>query len=429
MSNTSPAAAPSEPPRAKPTRSSEAHADPALPPPRPHEVKRRRLCITNSLPVWPASPQGGTPSESGASPALIPRSPADVESTDWWSPDQLSLESPRRFALEQLRRYILDFRQTDRDDFWQRKSGKAVLSVVICKSQDGDDSWAVHRGMNTEVSLPAGSLCAERAAIGRAASSFQRASDILVVATADPEDKINPLWPCEVCQSWFAKLRAVNPNISVLAIETAACERFVVRVNGETQPPPMAPLPPSIATCRWRDRVVLAEGICEMPWDAQETVYIDGAWAFMHSAHQHILRVARMRGSHLLVGIHSDEVLEKECRRPPLESFGERLERVLHNRYVSSVLKDAPWMLTQEMLFSLGIKRVITGSVDKLRDVGRQDRGPDPYGVARDRNILEVVPSLDGTTESSHQEARAARASNARLPQQGEVPAENFNEP
>ena len=42
-----------------------------------------------------------------------------------------------------------------------------------------------HRGTNTEVSLPAGPLCAEFASIGRAAYSLERASDILVVATAE----------------------------------------------------------------------------------------------------------------------------------------------------------------------------------------------------------------------------------------------------
>ncbi|CAK0864173.1 unnamed protein product [Prorocentrum cordatum] len=146
-----------------------------------------------------------------------------------------------------------------------------------------------------------------------------------------------------------------------------------------------------------------------MPWDSEETVYIDGSWAFMHGAHQHILRVARMRCTHLLVGVHSDEVLAEECGRTTLEDYELRLQRVLHNRYVSSVLKDAPWTLTPDMLSSLGVNRVMIGSVGKLRDCGRED-GADPYVAARDLGMLEVVPSLDGTTESSFHESQLARA-------------------
>merc|ERR1719476_502883 len=96
-----------------------------------------------------------------------------------------------------------------------------------------DGSLVACRGMNTEVSLPAGSLCAERAAIATAATHFLQSSDILAIAVADPQDKINPLWPCEVCQSWLSKLRAQSPSIAVLAVRSSECEAFAVRVNGE----------------------------------------------------------------------------------------------------------------------------------------------------------------------------------------------------
>jgi len=375
------------------------------PPPKPFEgagdrpqrqtgAKRRRLCIAKS-------------------PALAPQSPDGTDAGRWWTADQLAPGSARRFALDQLRQYVADFEGSEADEFWHRKSGKSVLSVVVCKGKDG--GFNAYRGLNTEVSLPAGSLCAERAAIGQAASNFQRASDIVVVATVDPQDKLNPLWPCEVCQSWLGKLRAQSPDISVVAVASPACDRFAVRINGETEPPPLPLLHSPAGTCSWRQRVALADGTDDPPWDAKETVYVDGAWAFMHSAHQHILKVARMRGTHLLVGVHSDEVIEKECGRPTMECYNTRLERVAQNRYVCSVLHSAPWALTKEMLSSLGVKRVITGSVDKSRDGGSENEGLDPYAAARELNILEVVSSLDATTESSFHLARVARAAHAGL--------------
>lgn len=54
--------------------------------------------------------------------------------------------------------------------FWLRKSKKPVLAVLLVEKtdQDGSTQLVVHRGMNCEVSMPTGSLCAERNAIGSA---------------------------------------------------------------------------------------------------------------------------------------------------------------------------------------------------------------------------------------------------------------------
>ena len=52
--------------------------------------------------------------------------------------------------------------------FWMRKSRKPVLSVVMVESRRGGRRW--YRGINMEVSMPTGSLCSERSAIGSALS-------------------------------------------------------------------------------------------------------------------------------------------------------------------------------------------------------------------------------------------------------------------
>jgi cytidyltransferase-like protein len=264
--------------------------------------------------------------------------------------------------------------------------------------------------MNTEVSLPAGTLCAERSAIARAATEFQKASSIVAIAKIDADDKTNPLWPCEVCESWLAKLRSQSPEIAVIAVASPSFNAFAVRVNGENQPVPRLPAhAPQHAGDSWPDLVILTEGCMEMPWEAQDLVYIDGAFSFLHSGHLSILREARTRGSHLLVGVHSDEVLRCEFDSPVLEPFEQRLERLLQNRHVSSVLKHAPWCLTADMLNSLGIKKVITGSVSKAKDCGMRKHDRDPYREARERGILEVVPSINDITEKGmHQAFRSS---------------------
>lgn len=58
-------------------------------------------------------------------------------------------------------------------NFWLRKSRKPVLAVLLIEKEDarGNKQLIVHRGMNCEVSMPTGSLCAERNAIGSALAS------------------------------------------------------------------------------------------------------------------------------------------------------------------------------------------------------------------------------------------------------------------
>lgn len=339
-------------------------------------------------------------SMTSRSSSSLPKEAPGEPHAEWWSLDMVAKGTPRQVALEELRRYIEEFQAMPKDDFWHRKSRKPVLSVVVCCGPDGQLEY--FRGMNTEVSLPAGSLCAERAAIARAASDFRQASEIQAIATADPSEQIVPLWPCEVCQSWLAKLRPQSPTISVLAVVSNACDRFAVKVNGELQRPPLlsvsSPLRGKDIT--WQDRVILADGAVEWPWETHDLVYVDGAWTFFHAAQQNILRQARSRGSHLLVGVHSDEVLQSQFNSPALENYAVRVGRILQSRHVCSVLADAPWAPTMEMVASLGIKHVVMGSLGKVQDIGLECSGNDnPYRVAHELGILEVITSFDNTTE------------------------------
>lgn len=69
----------------------------------------------------------------------------------------------------------------DLDEFWLRKTKKPVLAVLLVEK---NGSIVAHRGTNLEVSLPTGSLCAERNAIGSALASdlSLKRQDIKLVA-------------------------------------------------------------------------------------------------------------------------------------------------------------------------------------------------------------------------------------------------------
>jgi cytidine deaminase len=57
-------------------------------------------------------------------------------------------------------------RYNELSNFWLRKSKQPVLSVLMVKKKNGTTKF--YRGVNVEVSMPTGSLCAERNAIGSA---------------------------------------------------------------------------------------------------------------------------------------------------------------------------------------------------------------------------------------------------------------------
>jgi hypothetical protein len=56
---------------------------------------------------------------------------------------------------------------TELETFWLRKTRKPVLSVLLVRKR-GDPRVKLYRGVNMEVSMPTGSLCAERNVIGTA---------------------------------------------------------------------------------------------------------------------------------------------------------------------------------------------------------------------------------------------------------------------
>lgn len=340
------------------------------------------------------------------------------EEPDWWTLADVPEVSSIHIAIEGIREYVASFEEVDLDPFWHRKSKQTVLACVVCRVGDG---YKIYRGMNTEVSLPSGSLCAERAGIARAASDFQRAKDIATIAVCDPSNRINPLWPCEVCQSWLAKLRDEAKAINVIAVRSPACEEFAVQVNGKAKKKPLKRYNTNGVGEDFRAKVQLGDGESEWPWEAETLVYVDGGWSYLHKAQQHILKEAKTKGTHLLVGVHSDETLSQVFGEEDAfagEEYELRLSRVAANRHVGSVLRGAPWQITAEMVDQLGISKVVTGSVGKARDLspvaGRKALCDDPYAVVRGLDLLVVVPSLDDQTEDDVRCGLRSRADSGR---------------
>mmetsp|Transcript_9417 Transcript_9417/g.15374 ORF Transcript_9417/g.15374 Transcript_9417/m.15374 type:complete len:495 (+) Transcript_9417:110-1594(+) len=100
------------------------------------------------------------------------------------------------------------------------------------------------------------------------------------------------------------------------------------------------------------------------PPKGAKVVYIDGAFDMFHMGHIRTLEKAREMGDYLIVGVHGDRVVNRRRgHNYPIMNLNERLLSVLGCRYVNDVLIDAPWHVTREMIASLGINIVATGTV------------------------------------------------------------------
>ena len=75
-------------------------------------------------------------------------------------------------------------------------------------------------------------------------------------------------------------------------------------------------------------------------------VYVDMVADLFHYGHANFLKQARQFGDFLIVGIHSDKVVEG-YKRPPIMSMQERIDTVSSCRYVDEVLPNAPLTIDQ----------------------------------------------------------------------------------
>ena len=134
----------------------------------------------------------------------------------------------QKFANEILR--IKEANPSTFDDWYHRKSGSIVLSICQWRDEsktasDNEDNnqFVYTRGINVEVSLITGSICAERVAISQAHTlhpelkGYKNLTSVAVLEiSTDANDSTgkNPLFPCAVCQIWLEKL--ASPDIRVI---------------------------------------------------------------------------------------------------------------------------------------------------------------------------------------------------------------------
>ena len=105
------------------------------------------------------------------------------------------------------------------------------------------------------------------------------------------------------------------------------------------------------------------------PEPGMRVVYVDGSFDMFHAGHISFLAKAKEHGDYLIVGVHSDVVVnEHEGTNMPIMNLHERVLSVLGCRFTDDVLIDAPYTLTKDMVAALNVSKVIRGNNYDLED-------------------------------------------------------------
>ena len=135
--------------------------------------------------------------------------------------DATKVSDKVKMLIEEIKKFKQLFlesilRENDLKSFWLRKTKKPVLAVLLI--QVGSDELILYRGTNMEVSMPTGSLCAERNVIGTALATHphlkrEHIKMIAVLAVPLPgEEKNSSTEAAHV----FSSLSQDNPEDLVL---------------------------------------------------------------------------------------------------------------------------------------------------------------------------------------------------------------------
>ena len=132
--------------------------------------------------------------------------------------------------------------------------------------------------------------------------------------------------------------------------------------------------------------------------DKEIRIFMDGAFDLLHYGHMNAFRLARSLGTHLIVGVNSDESITR-CKGAPLMTDTERLTMVKTCKFVDEVVEDCPYVMSPEYLEwviqEYRIDYVVHGS-----DPCFTLDGQDVYASAKARGKFREIPRTEGVSTS-----------------------------
>ncbi|KAI4471333.1 ethanolamine-phosphate cytidylyltransferase [Holotrichia oblita] len=133
------------------------------------------------------------------------------------------------------------------------------------------------------------------------------------------------------------------------------------------------------------------------PAPGDRVIYVAGAFDLFHVGHLDFLEQARKHGDYLIVGLHTDPVVNMyKGSNYPIMNLHERVLSVLACKYVSEVVIGAPYIVTQDLMDHFKVDIVIHGRTPVMND----ENGEDPFSLPKKLSKFLVVDSKnDMTTE------------------------------
>jgi len=124
-------------------------------------------------------------------------------------------------------------------------------------------------------------------------------------------------------------------------------------------------------------------------------IFMDGAFDLLHFGHMNAFRLGRSLGTHLVVGLNSDESISK-CKGTPLMNDNERLTMVSACKFVDEVVPGVPYVMNREYLEYVidkyKIDYVIHGDDPCIVD------GKDVYATAKEAGKYRSIPRTEGVS-------------------------------
>ena len=124
-------------------------------------------------------------------------------------------------------------------------------------------------------------------------------------------------------------------------------------------------------------------------------IFMDGAFDLLHYGHMNAFRLGRSLGTHLVVGVNSDESITA-CKGAPLMNDQERLTMVQACKFVDEVVPGCPYIMNREYLDYViekyNIDYVVHGDDPCIVD------GKDVYAAAKKAGKFRSIPRTEGVS-------------------------------
>ena len=124
-------------------------------------------------------------------------------------------------------------------------------------------------------------------------------------------------------------------------------------------------------------------------------IFMDGAFDLLHFGHMNAFRLARSLGTHLVVGVNSDESIT-QCKGPPLLNDEQRLVMVSSCKFVDDVVPNCPYIMNADYLDwvikTYDIDYVVHGDDPCFVD------GVDVYAAAKASGKFRTIPRTSGVS-------------------------------